>query len=120
MKRHFRELSVLGPLILLLLLMAIFTPNFFDPQPLLSRMTAAAPRLILACGVALVMIARQIDISIGSLFAVCGTCAGLMAAAKFPLAIAMCTAVALGTLGGILNGALVAGLGLPSIVVTLA
>ena len=120
MKRNFRELSVLGALILLLLLMAIFTPNFFDPQPLLSRLTAAAPRLILACGVALVIIARQIDISIGSLFAVCGTCAGLLAAAKIPVAVAMFAALGIGALGGMINGALVAGLGLPSIVVTLA
>jgi rhamnose transport system permease protein len=120
MKKNFRELSVLGALIVLLLAMAVFTPNFFEPQPLLSRMTAAAPRLILACGVALVIIARQIDISIGSLFAVCGTCAGLMAAANVPMAVAMFAAVGVGALGGIVNGALVAGLGLPSIVVTLA
>lgn len=120
MKKNFRELSVLGALVALLLAMAVFTPNFFEPQPLLSRMTAAAPRLILACGVALVIIARQIDISIGSLFAVCGTCAGLMAAAKVPMAAAMLAAVGIGALGGIVNGALVAGLGLPSIVVTLA
>src|SRR3954465_5543675 len=120
MKRHFRELSVVAALLLLLLLMAIFTPNFFDPQPLLSRLTTAAPRLILACGVALVIIARQIDISIGSLFAVCGTCAGLLAAAKIPAPIAMFAALVIGAFGGMLNGALVAGLGLPSIVVTLA
>jgi rhamnose transport system permease protein len=120
MKRNFRELSVLAALLVLLLLMALFTPNFFDQQPLLSRLTAAAPRLVLACGVALVIIARQIDISIGSLFAVCGTCAGLLAAAKIPLAVAMAGAIAIGALGGIINGALVAGLGLPSIVVTLA
>jgi rhamnose transport system permease protein len=100
--------------------MVIFTPNFFDPQPLLSRLTAAAPHLVLAIGVALVIIARQIDISIGSLFAVCGTCAGLLAGAKVPLAFAMLSALAIGAFGGIINGALVAGLGLPSIVVTLA
>jgi rhamnose transport system permease protein len=120
MKRNFRELSVLGALLVLLLVMVIFTPNFFDPQPLLSRLTAAAPHLVLAIGVALVIIARQIDISIGSLFAVCGTCAGLLAGANVPLAFAMLSALAIGAFGGIINGALVAGLGLPSIVVTLA
>jgi rhamnose transport system permease protein len=120
MKRHFPELSVLSALVVLLLLMAVFTPNFFDPQPLLSRLTAAAPRLILACGVAMVIIARQIDISIGSLFALCGTCAGLLTAAKVPIALAMFAGIALGAFGGVINGALVAGLGLPSIVVTLA
>src|ERR1041384_1009266 len=120
MKHNFRELSVLSALFLLLLLMAIFTPNFFDPQPLLSRLTAAAPKLVLACGVALVIIARQIDISIGSLFAVCGACAGLVAAAKLPLPVAIAASLGVGALGGALNGVLVAGLRLPSIVVTLA
>ena len=120
MKRHFRELSVAAALGVMLLLLAVFAPNFFEPQPLLSRLTAAAPKLVLACGVALVIIARQIDISIGSLFAVCGTCAGLDAAMKLPWPLAMLTAVGVGALAGALNGVLVAGLRLPSIVVTLA
>jgi ABC-type sugar transport system ATPase subunit/ribose/xylose/arabinose/galactoside ABC-type transport system permease subunit len=114
-----REISVVGALVLMLLGLALFTPNFFEPQPLLSRLTAAAPRLVLACGVALVLIVRQIDISIGSLFAVCGTCAGLLAQ-QIPLGVAFPAAVAAGALGGAVNGALIAGLGLPSIVVTLA
>jgi rhamnose transport system permease protein len=119
MKRSFRELSVVAALLLLLALMAVFTPNFFQAQPLLSRLTAAAPRILLACGVAIIIIARQIDISIGSLFAVCGTCAGLLAA-KVPLGFAIAASIGIGALGGALNGALIAGMGLPSIVVTLA
>jgi rhamnose transport system permease protein len=117
--RHFRELSVTVVLAVILLLLAIFARSFFESQPLLSRLTAAAPKLVLACGLALVLITRQIDISIGSLFAVCGTCAGLVAA-KQPLPVAIVAAVGIGALGGSLNGALVAGLRLPSIVVTLA
>ncbi|MST93983.1 MAG: ABC transporter permease [Pedosphaera sp.] len=120
MKRHFRELSVACALGVLLLLLALFAPNFFDAQPLLSRLTAAAPKLVLACGVALVIISRQIDISIGSLFAVCTTCAGLVAAAKLPLPVAILASLGVGALGGALNGLLVAGLKLQSIVVTLA
>ncbi len=118
--RHFRELSVAAALGVMLLLLAVCAPNFFDPQPLLSRLTAAAPKLVLACGVALVIISRQIDISIGSLFAVCGTCAGLVAATKLPFPVAILAAIGVGALGGALNGVLVAGLRLPSIVVTLA
>jgi rhamnose transport system permease protein len=120
LKCYFRELSVAAALGVMLLLLAVFAPSFFEPQPLLSRLTAAAPKLVLACGVALVIISRQIDISIGSLFAVCGTCAGLVAAAKLPWPVAMLAAVGVGALGGALNGVLVAGLRLPSIVVTLA
>jgi rhamnose transport system permease protein len=120
MKRHFRELSVAAALGGMLLLLAVFAPNFYEPQPLLSRLTAAAPKLIVACGVALVIICRQIDISIGSLFAVCGTCAALAGAAGVPLPVAAFIALGVGVVGGALNGVLVAGLGLPSIVVTLA
>jgi rhamnose transport system permease protein len=119
MNRHFRELSVWATLLALLAVMAIFSPNFFEGQPLLSRATAAAPRLLLACGAALVIISRQIDISIGSLFAICGTCAGLLAN-HAPLPIALAGGIGIGILGGMLNGVLVAVVGLPSIVVTLA
>jgi rhamnose transport system permease protein len=69
---------------------------------------------------ALVIIARQIDISVGSQFAVCSVCAGLLAASKVPLALVLPASVALGAMMGVINGALVAGLRLPSIVVTLA
>jgi rhamnose transport system permease protein len=119
-KQYFREWSVAGNLVLMLVLLAVFAPSFFDPQPLLSRLTAAAPKLVLACGVAVVIISRQIDVSIGSLFAVSGTCAGLIAVAGFPWPVAMLAAISIGSLGGVLNGILVAGLSLPSIVVTLA
>lgn len=120
LKRHFREWSVAGALGAMLLVLAVLAPGFFDPQPLLSRLTAAAPKLMVACGVALVIMTRQIDISLGSLFAVCGVCGGLTAAAGAPLPAAVLAALAAGALGGAINGVLVAGLRLPSIVVTLA
>lgn len=120
MRRYFREVSVAVALAALLLILAVLAPNFYQPQPLLSRLTAAAPKLILACGISLVIICRQIDISIGSLFAVCSTCAGLAAASKLPLPVAVLIAIGVGALGGSINGLLVASLRLPSIVVTLA
>jgi rhamnose transport system permease protein len=83
-------------------------------------LTTAAPVLITACGATLVIICRQIDISIGSQFAVCSVLAGLMAKAGWPMPLVALGAVASGTAMGAFNGALIAGLGLPSIVVTLA
>jgi len=118
--RYFRELSVAGALLLVLAVMAIFAPGFFQPQPLLSLATREAPTLVVACGMALVIIGRQIDISVGSQFAVCSVCAGLLAAQNVPTALVALAAVALGAGLGAINGLLVAGLRLPSIVVTLA
>ncbi len=120
MGRYFRELTVAFALLALLLVLAVFAPAFFEAQPLLSRLTREAPTLIVACGMALVIISRQIDISVGSLFGVCGVCAGLLAAEQWPVALVVPAAIGLGALLGAVNGALVAGLRLPSIVVTLA
>lgn len=120
MNRHFRELSVAGALVAMLGVLALVAPAFFQPQPLLSLATREAPTLVVACGMALVIISRQIDISVGSQFSVCGVCAGLLAAAGWPMAATLPAAIGIGALLGAVNGALVAGLGLPSIVVTLA
>jgi len=120
LKLHFRELSVALALGALLLFLAVAAPAFYQPQPLLSLLTREAPTLVVACGMALVIICRQIDISVGSQFAVCSVCAGLLAAMKWPLTLVLPTSIAIGALLGVINGALVAGLRLPSIVVTLA
>jgi len=120
MKRYFRELSVLGALLAILLGLAIFAPAFYQPQPLLSLLTREAPTLVVACGMALVIVCRQIDISVGSIFSVCSVCAGLLAARGWPLLLVLPASVALGAVFGAFNGVLVAGLRLPSIVVTLA
>ncbi|HEX8310907.1 MAG TPA: ABC transporter permease [Chthoniobacteraceae bacterium] len=118
--RFSREWSVAIALGVLLLLMAIVAPAFFEPQPLLSRLAREAPTLVVACGMALVIICRQIDISVGSQFAVCSVSAGMLAAAGWPVPALLAVSIGVGALLGAINGVLVAGLRLPSIVVTLA
>lgn len=120
MSRYFRELSVAAALLLVLGALAIFAPGFYQPQPLLSLATREAPTLVVACGMALVIICRQIDISVGSQFAVCSVAAGVLAAQNVPTVVVALAAIAFGALLGAINGALTAGLRLPSIVVTLA
>jgi rhamnose transport system permease protein len=104
----------------LLLLLGAAAPSFFRVANLRDLLTGNAPVLVAAIGMTLVILARHIDISIGSQFAICGVAAGLLAKAGVPMPLAGLGAVATGALLGALNGFLVAGLGLPSIVVTLA
>jgi rhamnose transport system permease protein len=120
MNKYFRELTVAGALVLLMLSLAVFAPHFFQGQPFISRLTSQMPALLAAIGIALVIISRQIDISIGSQFSMCAIIAGVTAASGLPLGVAIAAAVGAGALMGALNGVLVAYLGLPSIVVTLA
>jgi rhamnose transport system permease protein len=120
MRRNFREWSVAAALLAVLVLLRILAPSFYQPQPLLSLSTREGPVLLVACGAALVILARQIDISIGSQFGVVGVLVGMLAGTGCPAWLLPPAALALGALLGAVNGALVAGLGLPSIVITLA
>jgi rhamnose transport system permease protein len=115
-----RERAVGLALVLLLAALGILAPNFFDGSPFVSRLASQMPALVAAVAVALVMITRQIDISIGAQFSVCGVVVGLAASAGLPVGLAVVVGVFCGALMGAINGALVAFLGLPSIVVTLA
>jgi rhamnose transport system permease protein len=120
MNRYSREFTVAAALGLLLLSLAVCAPHFFQPQPLVSRLTSQMPALVAAIGIALIIISRQIDISIGAQFSMCAIIAGVTAGAGLPLGVAIIAAVGAGALMGALNGVFVAYLGLPSIVVTLA
>lgn len=118
--RSFREISLAVALVLWLGCLAWVAPAFYQPQPLLSLLSREAPTLVVACGMAMVMVSRQIDISVGSQFALCGVFSGWLASQQISVGGALSGSLILGGLLGGLNGLLVAGLRLPSIVVTLA
>jgi len=119
-RRYRRELSVAVAYIALLLLLAATAPRFFRPEQLRSFIVSNASVLVAAVGMTLVILCRQIDISVGSQFSVCGVVAGLLAKAGLPIPVVGVATLLAGAGLGAVNGALVAGLGLPSIVVTLA
>jgi len=118
--RYTRELSVALALAVLLMVLAIAAPTFYQGDKLRSILVASAPLLVAAVGMTLVILARQIDISIGSQFSLCGVVAGLLAKTGLPMPLVAVATVLAGAGFGAVNGALVAGLSLPSIVVTLA
>lgn len=120
MRAYFREFSVAAALALWLAVLAILAPGFFQAQPLLSLLSREAPTLVVAIGMAAVMITRQIDISVGSQFAICGVCSGWLAAHQWPVWATLLASLGIGAALGGINGVLVAWLRLPSIVVTLA
>ncbi len=118
--RHRAELSIALAIAGLGLVLAIRAPGFFVAGNLLDVLLATLPVLIAAIGATLVILAGEIDISVGSIFAVCSVTAGVLAVAGVPLPLVVLIAPLVGALLGAINGALVAWLSLPSIVVTLA
>jgi ribose/xylose/arabinose/galactoside ABC-type transport system permease subunit len=120
LRRHRREIGVAAALALLFALLAAVAPAFFQPANLRDLLVANAPVLVAAVGMTLVILARQIDISIGSQFAICGVACGLLAKTGLPMPVVTLLVIVLGAALGAINGALVAFAGLPAIVVTLA
>ncbi|MBI1760899.1 MAG: ABC transporter permease [Acidobacteria bacterium] len=118
--KHQREFSVAVAYLALLLLVAFVAPNFFSAANLRDLALGNAAVLIVAVGMTLVILAGQIDISVGSQFAVCSIAAGLLAKAGWPMPLVVVALVLLGGLLGATNGALVAWARIPAIVVTLA
>lgn len=116
---HSRERAVGAALCALLVLLAFAAPGFFRAQNLRDLLLDNATVLIAAVGMTCVILARHIDISIGSQFAIAGVAAGTLYKLGLPMAAVVPAVLALGAVQGALNGALVAW-GLPSIVVTLA
>jgi rhamnose transport system permease protein len=78
------------------------------------------PVLITALGMTLVILTGHIDISVGSVFAICAVGSGVLAKAGVPLPLVALATCTIGALLGALNGVFVARVRIPSIVVTLA
>ena len=120
LSRYQREISIAAAYAVLLVVLAIAAPRFYEGDKLRSILVASAPVLVASVGMTLVILARQIDISIGSQFSILGIAAGMLAQAGLPMPLVAALTIAAGAGLGAINGGLVAGLGLPPIVVTLA
>jgi rhamnose transport system permease protein len=74
---------------------------------------------IMALAMTLVIIAREIDLSVASIFGLGSVILGLLADAGAPIGLAIIAVLAVGALAGTLNAALIVRIGVPSIVVTI-
>lgn len=120
LRRFKREIPPAVAFVLLLALVGVLAPAFFSAVNLRDLALNDAPVLLVAVGMTLVILAGEIDISVGSQFAVCGVVAALLARAGVPVALLPAAGMVVGASLGAVNGALVGLLGLPSIIVTLA
>jgi rhamnose transport system permease protein len=119
-KTHRREVAVACAIAALATVLAVAAPGYFSAGNLNDVFLANLPVLLVALGMTLVIVSGEIDISVGSVFAICGVTAGILAKSDVPVWVACLAACLAGAALGSLNGALVAYAGIPSIVVTLA
>lgn len=119
-EKYKREISAALAFAALLVIVAIAAPSFFDAGNLRDLVINNAATMLVAIGMTLVIISGQIDISVGSQFAVCSIAAGVLAKTGMPIAFLFACILLIGAAMGALNGALIGLFRLPSIIVTLA
>ena len=118
--RNQREIAALCAYIGLLIFVGIVAPSFFNASNWRDLAVTNAPVLIIAVGMTMVILCGQIDISVGSQFAVFSMLAGALAKTGLPMPVLILLVPVIGAMFGAVNGYFIAYLKMPAIVVTLA
>ncbi len=118
---RFRELPVMGALIVLVLVTTVVNPRFLTAQSVKDLLLNATILMILAAGQALVLITRNVDLSVGSILGLTGFLTGSLFATVpgIPIPVVFLIAIAVGAGLGAINGLLVTFAGVPALVITL-
>lgn len=114
-----RELAVAAVLLVMLALTQWHNSAFLSTQGIRDLLLNATILVLVATGQAVVVITRNVDLSVGSVLGVCAFAAGDHLHHGGDPLVAVVLAVALGALFGALNGALVSFGKVPALVVTL-
>ncbi|MFO1073270.1 MAG: ribose ABC transporter permease [Geminicoccaceae bacterium] len=117
--RWWDRVGILMVLAALVLLMALIAPNFNRVDNLLNIARAISVNAILAAGLTFVILTGGIDLSVGSIVAVAGVVAVVLAIAGLPAPLAVLAGMLVGAACGLVNGALTAYLALAPFIVTL-
>ena len=116
-----RELGIGLALVLLVAVTAIINPRFLSAQSVKDLLLGSAILAILAVGQAIVVITRNVDLSVGSILGLSAFATGatFVASPDFPIPVMVLLGMGLGAVLGAVNGGLVAAARVPALVVTL-
>jgi inositol transport system permease protein len=130
-KGIFRKYGIVIVLILMIILLSIIAPGFLSTTNIFNVLTQSCIFGIMALGMTFVIIAKGIDLSVGSVLAFAGVVAasfGQIAEATekyfpnmpvLPVIVPIFIALAIGAGCGFINGALIAKTGIPAFIATL-
>ncbi len=111
--------------ILVMLLIAVIvgntlvSPYFLDLYNLADATYNFSEKAIIALAMALLILVREIDLSVAAIIALAALCIGLMAGEGYGTPVLIATGLAVGLACGAFNGALVTRIRVPSIVITI-
>jgi len=124
MRDRFRRLAgweaFLAVLTLAVILYAVLgVPNFATSFNLSQAAAGVSEKALIVLPMVLLIIVREIDLSVASILALSSVVLGVLVQAGIPMAVAIAAVLLVGAVLGAFNGVLVVRFGLPSLVVTL-
>lgn len=102
------------------ILASILSPTFLTEANLTNVLRQVVVVSLLACGVTFIIILGHIDVSLGSVLALCGVLAASVMAMTGSVILAVVAGIAVGILTGIVNGFVITFFRIPSFIMTLA
>jgi ribose transport system permease protein len=118
-RRALDQFITFGAVIVLFIVFSITAKNFFTLRSVLSLALQTSAVTIMGIGVTFAIITGGIDLSIGSIIALSGTIAVMVAIAGVPVWLSMIIGLLVGVVCGLLNGLMVTRLKLPPFIATL-
>ena len=116
-----REASILAVLLVVFAVTSIYNHAFANTSSIEQLLAGASIYALLAVGETLVVITRNVDLSVGSVLGISAYLVGdvFLHNPRFPVPLAFLLAIGVGLVCGLLNGLIVAVVRVPSLVVTL-
>lgn len=116
-----RETGIAVMIVLFTIAVSLYKPQFFSLNSLRVILLLTPLVMIAAMGQMLVLVARHVDLSMGSMLGLSAMVTGMMFRDMpyIPWPLGFVVAIGIGTILGLINGALVTLFRLPSIIVTL-
>ncbi|MGD8117838.1 ribose ABC transporter permease [Vibrio sp. TRT 29B02] len=102
------EQKSLIALLFLIVVVSFLNPNFFTVDNILNILRQTSVNAIIAVGMTLVILTAGIDLSVGSVLALCGAFAASLIAMEVPVLIAVPTALLAGAALGAISGVIIA------------
>jgi rhamnose transport system permease protein len=114
-----RETAIIALLIVVIVVASLSVRNFASPITMTYLLLDVAPILLIALPMTLVIVTGEIDLSVASMVGLSSVLLGTLHQAGLPIEVAGLVAIAVGAIGGAVNGFLVTVVGLPSLAVTI-
>ncbi|UBU17479.1 ABC transporter permease [Nonomuraea gerenzanensis] len=116
-----RELGIVVALVLLVAVTVLVNPRFLTAQGIKDLLLGSTILAVLAVGQSIVVITRNVDLSVGSVLGLSAFATGSLFVANpgLPVPVVFVLGVLLGAACGVVNGGLIAAARVPALVVTL-